>query len=164
MTQHMLDDVAFAGRNIQVFERQPEGLLSGMKPTGEVAIIIVTIIAAPVTFQLDIGPNLKQLLNEAVFWGWISRRLGWHERPVRIVCIWPSPLFITCGHGPSFLLLADLSNPRFHVDVSEGIILTDAASMAHVEFDPFLKLVICMGRQRGPIYADHYQCHGLYFP
>lgn len=28
--------------------------------------------------------------------------------------------------------------------------------MAHVELDPFLKLVIRMGRQGGPVYADHY--------
>ncbi|MFQ2255779.1 hypothetical protein ACK33C_22430 [Aeromonas hydrophila] len=73
---------------------------------------------------------------------------------MKVVCL---------GHRPFFLLLADLSNPRFHVDVSEGVILADAASMAHVELDPFLKLVIRMGRQGGPIYADHYQSHGLFF-
>lgn len=36
--------------------------------------------------------------------------------------------------------------------------------MAHVELDPFLKLVIRMGRQGGPVYADHNQSHGLFFP
>ena len=62
-----------------------------------------------------------------------------------------------------FLLLANLSNPRFHVDVNEGIILTEAPSMTHVELDPFLKLVIRMGRQGGPVYADHYQSHSLFY-
>ncbi|RWT77773.1 hypothetical protein DN604_07340 [Aeromonas caviae] len=94
MTQHMLSDIALAWRHIKASEHYAKRQIDGLNATGEIAVAIVVIVATPVTFRLDIYPSLKQLLNEAVCRGWVPRRLGGHERPVRFVCTWPGPLFI----------------------------------------------------------------------
>ncbi len=71
----MLDDVAFAGRHIQVPDRLPESLFDAMKATSEVAVCIVVVAAPPVALQLDVRSSLKQSLNKAVGGGWLTRRL-----------------------------------------------------------------------------------------